>query len=70
FTHQETGELVRVTAFLHNLSEYIKGGFRAGFELIDVDEWSDSDASPTDLPRLLAVHFRLKNKEASNHHLP
>lgn len=70
FTNQETGELVRVTAFLHNLSEYIKGGFRTGFELIDVDEWSDSDACPTDLPRLMAVHFRLKNKETSNRHLP
>ena len=58
FINPETGELVRVTAFLHNLSEYIKGGFRSGFELIDVDEWSDSDACPTTLPRLMAVHFR------------
>jgi ubiquinone/menaquinone biosynthesis C-methylase UbiE len=58
FTNPLTGERERVTAFLHDVSEYVNGGLRAGFTLVRLGEWRDPSAGPADPPRLLSVHFR------------
>ncbi|HYO99059.1 MAG TPA: class I SAM-dependent methyltransferase [Pyrinomonadaceae bacterium] len=60
FTHRATGRLVRVQAFLHDVSEYLKAGTAAGFELMQLDEWRDPDAQKSELPRLLSVNLRLR----------
>jgi len=58
FTHPQTGELERVTAFLHDVSDYVNGGMQAGFELVHLGEWRDAGAGGGDPPRLLSVRFR------------
>ena len=58
FTDTETGEHVRVPAFLHDVSEYVNVGLRNGFELLHLGEWRDPGALPDALPRLLSVHLR------------
>jgi ubiquinone/menaquinone biosynthesis C-methylase UbiE len=62
FTDTETGERVRVTAYLHDISEYVNVGLERGYELIHLGEWRDLDALPSDLPRLLSVHLRLRTR--------
>ena len=58
FTDTETGEHVRVPAFLHDVSEYVNARLRNGFELLHLGEWRDTGALPGDWPRLLSVHLR------------
>ena len=58
FIDRETGELERVTAYLHDVSDYVNNALRMGFELLQLGEWRDADAPPSDLPRLLSLHFR------------
>ncbi len=58
FTDTETGEHVRVPAFLHDVSEYVNAALRSGFELLHLGEWRDPGALPGALPRLLSVHLR------------
>ena len=55
FTRSSTGERERVPAFLHNVSDYVNGSLAAGFLLVRMDEWSDSDAEETSPPRLLSL---------------
>jgi malonyl-CoA O-methyltransferase len=55
FTSPETGECVRIAAFLHDVSEYLNAALDAGFELLHVGEWRDEGVA---LPRLLTVHAR------------
>jgi ubiquinone/menaquinone biosynthesis C-methylase UbiE len=59
FTNPRTGERERVAAFLHDVSEYVNGGLQAGFTLVHLGEWRDTDAGPADPPRLLSVHFHV-----------
>ena len=58
FTRTQTGERQLVPAFLHNTSDYVNAGLSSGFELVNLGEWRDADASPKDLPRLLSLRFR------------
>ena len=58
FVNPETGEPERVTAFLHDVSEYVNAGLGAGFELVHLGEWRDAEALRSDLPRLLSVQLR------------
>ena len=60
FTNTNTGECERITAFLHDVSDYVNGALRSGFELTHLGEWRDSDARPSDLPRLLSLRLRLR----------
>ena len=60
FTDSETGECERIAAFLHDVSDYVNAGLRSGFELAYMGEWRDSNASQSDLPRLLSLQFRLR----------
>jgi ubiquinone/menaquinone biosynthesis C-methylase UbiE len=58
FTSSETGECERITAFLHDVSEYVNAGLRSGLELIHMGEWRNSNDMRSDLPRLLSLQFR------------
>jgi hypothetical protein len=58
FTSPQTGEVERIPAFLHELSEYVNAGSRPGFELMQIDEWRDANTAESDLPRLLSIRFR------------
>jgi ubiquinone/menaquinone biosynthesis C-methylase UbiE len=53
FTSPETGECVRVAAFIHDVSEYVNTALAAGFALLHVGEWRDEGVA---LPRLLSIH--------------
>jgi ubiquinone/menaquinone biosynthesis C-methylase UbiE len=57
FTHPRTGERQRVPAFLHDTSEYVNAGLRAGFKLVQMGEWRDPEAPRSAVPRLLSLHF-------------
>jgi ubiquinone/menaquinone biosynthesis C-methylase UbiE len=57
FTSTQTGERQLVTAFLHNISDYVNTALSAGFALVNLGEWRDEGALPTDLPRLLSLHL-------------
>lgn len=63
FINLETGEVERIAAFLHDASEYVNAGLRAGLELMHMGEWRDSDGQRSDLPRLLSLQFRLHAQE-------
>ncbi len=56
----DKGDVVRVTAYLHNVSEYVNTSVKQGFEIVRLDEWYDEggDNKP---PRL--VSLRLKKKK-------
>lgn len=59
FVNQESNKLERVAAWLHDVSDYVNTGLREGFELLQLGEWRHPEASPTDLPRILSIHFRM-----------
>ena len=58
FASAETGEEVRVPAWLHDVAEYVNAGVAAGFELRQLGEWRDTpDAPRAAVPRLLSLLF-------------
>lgn len=57
FTSPETGECERITAFLHDVSEYVNAGLRSGLGLIHMGEWRNSTDAQSDLPRVLSLQF-------------
>jgi malonyl-CoA O-methyltransferase len=61
FTSAQTGERQLVQAFLHNTSDYVSAGLSSGCELMNLGEWRDADAAPTDLPRLLSLLLRRRS---------
>ena len=58
FTNRKTGQQERITAYLHDTSEYVNAAVRSGFDLIHMGEWRDSNAQPSDMPRLISLHLR------------
>jgi ubiquinone/menaquinone biosynthesis C-methylase UbiE len=58
FSNTRTGEHQCVTAFLHDVSDYVNVGLASGFELQHLGEWRDADASPSSDPRVLSLLFR------------
>lgn len=63
FAHPETGETVRVAAFLHDVSDYVNAAIRAGLRIVATYEWRDeapasTPASTPAIPRLFALHCR------------
>jgi ubiquinone/menaquinone biosynthesis C-methylase UbiE len=61
FNNPNTGEHQRVTAFLHDVSEYVNTGLSSGLELKHLGEWRDAGAPANSPPRLLSLLFRLRN---------
>jgi ubiquinone/menaquinone biosynthesis C-methylase UbiE len=59
FVSGDTGEPERITAFLHDISEYLNTGLQTGFELVHLGEWRDAETNKSELPRLLSVRMRL-----------
>jgi ubiquinone/menaquinone biosynthesis C-methylase UbiE len=59
FTDVNSGNLVLVQAFLHDVSDYVNASIEHGFEVIRLSEWrdvnSEDKAKP---PRLLSLHVR------------
>ena len=58
FNNVKTGERQRVTAFLHDVSDYVNAGLSSGFALEHLSEWRDADAPANSQPRLLSLLFR------------
>jgi ubiquinone/menaquinone biosynthesis C-methylase UbiE len=67
FSNQRTGERQRVAAFLHDVSEYVNTALGVSFELEHLGEWRDSDAEANSTPRLLSLHFRLREECIQEH---
>jgi malonyl-CoA O-methyltransferase len=57
FDNPRTGERRLVTAFLHNVSEYVNSGLAAGLQLKHLGEWRDNEEESTSVPRLLSLTF-------------
>ena len=57
FTSPETGEVERIAAFLHDISEYVNAGSGSELELLQLGEWRDPNTPGSDLPRLLSIRF-------------
>jgi len=55
FTHQKTGELILVDAFLHPISEYLNEAIHFGFSLVRAGEHQTEDDQ---LPRLITLLFQ------------
>jgi ubiquinone/menaquinone biosynthesis C-methylase UbiE len=53
-----TGERQLVTAFIHDVSEYVNTGLRVGLAVEQLGEWRDEDAARTTPPRLLSILFK------------
>jgi ubiquinone/menaquinone biosynthesis C-methylase UbiE len=60
FSNSATGQRRLVTAFLHDVSEYVNTGRSAGFEIEHLGELRDADAPLNSLPRLLSLLFRVR----------
>jgi len=63
FTDSNTGERVRVSAYLHDVSEFLNSALSTGFELLYMGEPRDQHAQANDLPRLLTLHLRLHDRK-------
>jgi len=59
FVDPDSGEVVKLTAHIHTVSEYVNGGIEAGFKLRAIGEWIEDDApiAPETPPRLISLHF-------------
>lgn len=55
FMDPDTGETVEVAAHVHTVSEYVNGAIEAGFSLRSLGEWTEEDAPPDSLPRLISL---------------
>ncbi len=57
FTNPHTGEMERIGAYLHDVSEYVGAGLGARLRLMRLEEWRDAEAERSAPPRLLALEF-------------
>lgn len=55
FSNTQTGERELVTAFLHNVSDFVNDGLSAGFDVRRLDEWRDPSSDSNSIPRLLSL---------------
>jgi len=58
FSNTRTGERQLISAFLHDVSDYVNAGLSSGLQLEHMGEWRDSDAQAISQPRLLSLKFR------------
>jgi ubiquinone/menaquinone biosynthesis C-methylase UbiE len=59
FTDVNSGDLVLVQAFLHDVSDYVNTSIENGFQVIRLGEWRDErDGNKAKPPRLLSLHVR------------
>jgi ubiquinone/menaquinone biosynthesis C-methylase UbiE len=58
FTDPATQEVVRVPAFIHDVSEFVNGGIAAGLAVVQIGEWRDeAENAKTGIPRLFTAEF-------------
>ncbi len=58
FTDLQSGNRLKVEAYVHDVSEYVNAGIDAGLRLVRLGEWSDDlDLQNNSPPRLLSVLF-------------
>jgi ubiquinone/menaquinone biosynthesis C-methylase UbiE len=57
FSNAKTGERKLVTAFIHDISDYVNTALASGFELRRLDEWRDAGSTQQTHPRLLSLLF-------------
>src|SRR5919199_884206 len=57
FPDPATGDVVRVPAFVHEVSEYLNAALDAGFTLLRLGEWREEEADRGRVPRLLSAQF-------------
>lgn len=57
FSNPRTGERKLVTAFLHNVSEYVNAGLAARLQLTSLGEWRDDEGDRNSPPRLLSLTY-------------
>jgi malonyl-CoA O-methyltransferase len=59
FPHPDTGHTTRITAFIHDVSDYVNAAVNAGFHLVRTDDWRNRlDAPRTEVPRLFSLRCR------------
>lgn len=58
FADEETGELVRVPAFRHTVSEYVNAAIAAGLRVRRLGEWLEDGADPVAPPRLFTMRVK------------
>jgi malonyl-CoA O-methyltransferase len=58
FTDDKTGGVVRVKAYLHNVSEYVNTSIGQGFTVAQLNEWYDEGVNDKP-PRLLSLGLQL-----------
>lgn len=56
--YEREGEIIEVDAYVHHVTDFTKAAERAGFKLLDIDEWFD-EAGAKEVPRLLTLVFEL-----------
>jgi ubiquinone/menaquinone biosynthesis C-methylase UbiE len=57
FVDADSGEIVRVAAYVHTVAEYVNGGIAAGLTLRALGEWLEEGATHGVPPRLVSVLF-------------
>ena len=63
FSNSKTGERQLISAFLHDVSDYVNAGLSSGLELEHMGEWRDADAPANSQPRLLSLTFRARSTQ-------
>lgn len=59
FARDSSAREEKISAFIHDISEYINSAKQAGFTLYQIDEWRDSpSATLAELPRLVSFVFQ------------
>lgn len=56
FTDTNSGDVVLVQAFLHDVSDYVNASIQHSFQVIRLNEWRDEKDDKTNPPRLLSLH--------------
>lgn len=63
FTEANSGNIVLVPAYPHDVSDYVNASVHQGFQIVRMDEWRDeNDTAMT--PRLLCLHVRIPYRES------
>ncbi len=61
FTDANSGNMILIPAYLHNVSDYLNTALENRFEIRRIDEWRDEDGSSALPPRLLSLRLQLPN---------
>jgi len=57
FTDEWSGEVVFAPAFQHTIAEYVNAAVAGGLTIQRLDEWTETGASATAIPRLLSMQL-------------